>query len=135
MISQTIAGYEVLEELGAGGMGVVYRARHTRLRRLVALKRLPPEQVADEGRRRRFLREARAASALDHPGIVTIHDIVSHDGADVIVMELIEGEPLHRRIPPDGLLWREAAGSPSSSPRRWPPPTRQASSTASSPPT
>ncbi len=67
LIDRTIAGYEVLDELGAGGMGVVYKARHTRLRRLVALKLPPPEKVADEGRRRRFLQEARAASALNHP--------------------------------------------------------------------
>jgi serine/threonine-protein kinase len=109
LIGQSIAGYDVLAELGAGGMGVVYKARHIRLERLVALKLLPPEQVADESRRRRFLQEARAASALNHPGIVTIHDVVTHDGADVIVMELIEGEPLGQRIPPGGLPWREAA--------------------------
>ena len=109
LIDQTIAGYEVLEELGTGGMGVVYKARHGRLRRLVALKLLPPEHLNDENRGRRFLQEARAASALNHPGIVTIHDVVTHDGADVIVMELVEGEPLDRRIPPGGLPWREAA--------------------------
>jgi serine/threonine-protein kinase len=109
LIGKSIAGYEVLAELGAGGMGVVYKARHTRLQRLVALKLLPPEHVADESRRRRFLQEARAASALNHPGIVTIHDVVTHDGADVLVMELIEGEPLGRRIPPGGLPWRAAA--------------------------
>ncbi len=99
MIGKTIASYEVLDRLGEGGMGVVYKARHTRLRRLVALKVLPADKTADEDRKRRFLREARAASALNHPGIVTIHDIVTHDGTDVIVMELVEGEPLSRRIP------------------------------------
>lgn len=109
MIGQTIAGYQVLDEIGSGGMGVVYKARHARLRRLVAVKLLRPDRVADESRRRRFLHEARAASALNHPGIVTIHDIVTHDGADVIVMELVEGAPLDRRIPRGGLPWREAA--------------------------
>ncbi|MEM7351475.1 MAG: protein kinase [Acidobacteriota bacterium] len=109
MIHQTIAGYEVLAELGAGGMGVVYKARHTRLQRLVALKLLPPELASDARRRRRLLQEARAASALDHPAIVTIHDVLTHEGVDVIVMELVEGEPLHRHISPAGLPWREAA--------------------------
>ena len=136
LIGQSIAGYDVLAELGAGGMGVVYKARHIRLERLVALKLLPPEQVADESRRRRFLQEARAASALNHPGIVTIHDVVTHDGADVIVMELIEGEPLGQRIPPGACPGARRPRSPSRSPRRWPPPTPPASSTAtSSPPT
>ena len=109
MIGQTISGYEVLDELGTGGMGVVYRARHQRLGRLVALKRLPPQQVDDDDRRRRFLEEARAASALNHPGIVTVHDVIEHDGDDIIVMELVDGASLARTIPANGLPWRRAA--------------------------
>ncbi len=109
MIGQTIAGYEVLDELGAGGMGIVYRARHRRLGRLVALKRLPPQQVDDADRRRRFLEEARAVSALNHPGIVTVHDVIEHDGDDIIVMELVDGASLARTIPATGLPWRRAA--------------------------
>jgi len=76
--------YEVLSLLGAGGMGEVYRARDPRLGREVAIKVLPAERMADENRRRRFVQEARAASALSHPNIVTIHEIESADGVDFI---------------------------------------------------
>ena len=86
--------FEILAPLGAGGMGEVYRARDPRLERDVAIKVLPPNRMADEGRRRRFVQEARAASALNHPNIVTIHEIESDGGADFIVMELVEGETL-----------------------------------------
>ena len=109
-IGRNLAGYEILGELGAGGMGVVYKARHLRLERLVALKLLPADKAVDEAHRRRFLQEARAASALNHPGIVTIHDIVAHGGADLLVMEIVEGRSLAEHIPPDGLPWREAVG-------------------------
>ncbi len=98
MIGQNIAQYEILEKLGEGGMGVVYKARDTRLDRFVALKVLPPDRVADPERKRRFVKEARAASALNHPNIITIHDIVSDDGVDVIVMEHIAGEGLDRVV-------------------------------------
>ena len=107
LIDRTIAGYEVLDELGMGGMGRIYKAKHIRLNRLVALKILLPKASGERGRRR-FLQEARAASALDHPGIVTIHDIVTHEDSDVIVMELVEGESLDKRIPSGGLPWHEA---------------------------
>jgi len=91
MIGRTIAHYQVLEKLGEGGMGVVYKARDTRLDRFVALKLLPPERVADPERTRRFVQEAKAASALNHPNIITIHDIASDEGRDFIVMEYVAG--------------------------------------------
>ncbi len=86
--------YEILGEIGRGGMGIVYRARDTHLDRLVALKVLPPDKVADPGRKQRFIQEAKAASALNHPNIVTIHDINSDGGVDFMVMEYVEGKTL-----------------------------------------
>ena len=80
--------YEILSPLGAGGMGEVYKARDTRLDRIVAIKILPSEKTADEGRKQRFLQEAKAASALNHPNIVTIYNIGSENGVDYIAMEL-----------------------------------------------
>jgi serine/threonine protein kinase len=91
---KVILQYEVIEKVGEGGMGVVYRARDTRLDRFVALKRLPVEMMADTGRRRRFVREAKAASILNHPNIITIHDIGREGDNDFIVMEYIEGDNL-----------------------------------------
>src|SRR4026208_2094919 len=90
-IAKTIAHHHILEKLGEGGMGVVYKARDTHLDRLVALKVLPPEKVADPERKRRFVQQAKAASALNHPNIITIHDIASENGADFIVMEYVQG--------------------------------------------
>jgi serine/threonine protein kinase len=87
MIGKTVAHYQVLEKLGEGGMGVVYKARDTHLDRLVALKVLPPEKVVDPERKRRFVQEAKAASALNHPNIITIHDINQENGLDFIAME------------------------------------------------
>ncbi len=95
--------YEVLSLLGAGGMGEVYRGRDTRLGRVVAIKVLPAERTADEHRRRRFVQEARAASALNHPNIVTIHEIDSSDGIDFIVMEYVDGATLESLIPRQGM--------------------------------
>jgi serine/threonine protein kinase len=88
--------YEVVAPLGAGGMGEVYRARDTRLGREVAIKVLPAERLSDERRRARFVREARAASALNHPNIVTVHEIDAAGDVDFIVMELVPGETLAR---------------------------------------
>src|SRR5688572_9413395 len=112
-------------------MGVVYRARDTLLQRDVALKVLPAEAMADESRQRRFLQEARAASALNHPHIVTIYDVIHEDGVNAIVMELIAGTPATPR--------RCCAASRSAAGRRrtptWTAPTtgcRPASTTRSS---
>ena len=95
--------YEIHSLLGAGGMGEVYRARDPRLARDVAIKVLPADRMADEDRRRRFVREARAASALNHPNIVTIHGIDFMDGIDFIVMEYVTGETLDLVIPAQGM--------------------------------
>ena len=109
MIGQTLLQYEFLELLGEGGMGQVYKARDTRLRRLVALKVLSPDRPVTEDRRRRFLREARAASALNHPGIVTVHDIARADEVDFIVMEYVDGYSLAEKISQGSMAWRDAA--------------------------
>jgi serine/threonine protein kinase/WD40 repeat protein len=95
--------YEILAPIGAGGMGEVYRARDPRLNRDVAIKVLPADRLADEGRRQRFLREARAAAALSHPHIVTVHEVESADGVDFLVMEYVRGKSLDALIPRGGL--------------------------------
>ena len=100
--------YEVLALIGAGGMGEVYRARDPRLDREVAIKVLPHDRVTDESRRQRFVQEAKAASALNHPHIVTIHEIESADGRDFIVMELVRGKSLDALIPRQGMRLGEA---------------------------
>lgn len=104
MIGQRIAHYEIIEKIGAGGMGKVYRARDTKLERDVALKLLPDELTADADRLERFAQEARAASSLDHPNIISIHDIVEDSGRQVIVMQYVAGQTLgelmsERRLP------------------------------------
>jgi serine/threonine protein kinase len=106
MIGRQLSHYEILERIGEGGMGVVYKARDTHLDRLVAIKILPADKVNNPDRRRRFVQEARAASALNHPGIVTIHDIAEHNGVDFIAMELVAGRTLDHVVPRGGLRLR-----------------------------
>src|SRR6185503_1404055 len=96
--NKLIAHYRILELLGAGGMGAVYKAHDEKLDRIVALKVLPPDAVSNEDRRRRFLQEARAASALNHPNILTIYEIGEVDSKPYIAMEYIQGQTLRQKI-------------------------------------
>jgi serine/threonine protein kinase len=98
MTGQTISHYRILEKLGEGGMGVVHKAKDTHLDRFVALKVLPPDKVTDPERIRRFVQEAKAASARNHPNIVTIYDIDTAEGVTFIAMEYIKGRTMEEYI-------------------------------------
>jgi len=105
---ETIANYEVISKIGEGGMGEVYRARDTKLGRDVAIKVLPAALSADAERLRRFEQEAQAAGALNHPNILVIFHIGTHEGAPYIVSELLEGETLRERMAGTALPQRKA---------------------------
>src|SRR6266849_5030144 len=103
MVGRTLAHYQILEKIGAGGMGVVYWARDTQLERVVALKVVGEQAQVDENARARLLREARTASALNHPNICTIYEAGVADGETYIAMELVEGQALNAMVGADGL--------------------------------
>src|ERR687889_1075590 len=105
---ETIAHYRIMEPIGAGGMGAVYKAYDKKLDRIVAVKVLPPEYVSQQDRRRRFYQEARAASALNHPHILTVYEVGEDDGKPYIAMEFIEGETLRQKIKAKAFQLKEA---------------------------
>ncbi len=105
---QTIAHYRIMEPIGAGGMGAVYKAYDKKLHRTVALKLLPAEYISQQDRRRRFLQEARAASALNHPHILTVYEVGEDEGKPYIAMEFVEGETLRQKIKSRPLPIKEA---------------------------
>ena len=103
LLGQHLTHYEVISRLGEGGMGVVYKARDKQLGRYVAIKVLPAHLVSDPERKKRFVQEAKAASALNHPNIITIHEIANHEDFNFLVMEYVEGKTLAELIPRRGL--------------------------------
>ena len=112
MIGKIVSHYRILEKLGEGGMGIVYKAEDTKLDRLVALKFLPHSFSVNEADRARFVQEAKAAAAINHPNVCVIHDIQEHEGQEFIVMEYVEGVTLNKRVA-KGDERRESGGLPS----------------------
>src|SRR6202142_3352658 len=108
MVGRSLLHYQITDKIGEGGMGVVYKARDTHLDRFVAIKVLPADRMADADRQRRFVQEAKAASALNHPNIVTVYDIASDRGTDFIAMEYIAGKSLAELIPRTGMRLADA---------------------------
>lgn len=108
MVGKTLLHYKIIEKIGEGGMGVVYKALDTHLDRQVAIKVLPPDKIKDHESKQRFVQEAKSASALCHPNIVVVHDVASDQGLDFIVMELVEGQSLNKLIKRKGLKLSEA---------------------------
>src|SRR5258708_8600081 len=104
MVGRTVDHYQFLEKLGAGGMGEIYKAQDTRLNRFVAVKVLSGASSGDPERRRRFIQEAQAASSLNHPNIITIHDIISEGDTEFMVLDYINSKTLIALIPKGG--WR-----------------------------
>ncbi|MCK5572742.1 MAG: serine/threonine protein kinase, partial [Bacteroidetes bacterium] len=107
MIGKTISHYTILEKLGEGGMGVVYKAKDITLDRFVALKFLPSRLAGSEQEQLRFLQEARAASALNHPNVATIHEIAEAEGETFLVMEYVDGETLRAKTEAGPLSGKE----------------------------
>src|SRR5713226_8554996 len=107
MVGQTLGHYRIESKLGEGGMGAVWKARDTRLDRFVALKTLPAEKLTDQDRRRRFVQEAKTASALNHPNIVHIYDIADAEAVPFIAMEYVAGKTLDQLIGRKGLRLNE----------------------------
>src|SRR5258708_7844854 len=98
VVGKVIGGYELIQEVGRGAMGVVFKARQLSMDRVVALKFLPPSHATKDTRVQRFIREARAAGQLNHPNIVAVHDVGQADGIYYISMEFVDGSTVHKRI-------------------------------------
>lgn len=110
MIGHTLGHYRILEKVGAGGMGEVYRAEDLHLRRDVAVKVLPAGVLADDDARKRFRREAEALSKLNHPNVQTVHDFSTEDGIDFLVSEYVPGITLSEKLAAKGLALKEVLG-------------------------